>query len=185
MVPILSSLRPLLAGLVLLLVQPWPGAAAAEDGRPQMLAVFPVELADTSGEAPKPGRAEQIAATTGHLASLLEGSGRYRAADLGPLRDRLAGAGPLYRDDRWVAMAREVGAEAAALTVVHKMSTLISSMHVWLVEVATGRVLRAGAVSLRGDTEEAWRRAADYLVRNVLLSEAPGRPSLASPFPGG
>ena len=82
-------------------------------------------------------------------------------------------------------MARDAGAELAVVTVVHKLSTLISSMHVWMVDVADRRVVREAAVSLRGDTDEAWRRAADYLVRNVLANEGAGHPSLSSPFPGG
>jgi Protein of unknown function (DUF2380) len=58
-------------------------------------------------------------------------------------------------------------------------------MHVWVVEVADRRVVRDAAVSLRGDTDEAWRHAADYLVRNALSCEDAGHPSLSSPFPGG
>lgn len=54
-----------------------------------------------------------------------------------------------------------------------------------MVDVADRRVVRDAAVSLRGDTDEAWRRAADYLVRNVLSREDAGHPSLSSPFPGG
>ena len=73
----------------------------------------------------------------------------------------------------------------AAIAAVQKMSTLISSLHVWLVDVESGRLLRKGAVSLRGDTEEAWRRAVDFLLRRGILDPDPGRPMLSSPFPGG
>jgi hypothetical protein len=163
-----------------------PAGALAETGRPQAVAVFPVELVDTSGEAPRPGRDGQIAATTGELAALLDGTGRYRSVDLAPVRDRLAASGPLDRcDGCWLGLARDAGAEIAVVTVVHKVSTLISSMHVWMVDVADRRVVRDAAVSLRGDTDEAWRHAADYLVRNALSREDDGHPSLSSPFPGG
>jgi hypothetical protein len=163
-----------------------PAGALAETGRPQTVAVFPVELVDTSGEAPRPGRDGQIAATTGELAALLEGTGGYRSVDLTPVRDRLAASGPLDRcDGCWLGMAQGAGAEIAVVTVVHKVSTLISSMHVWMVDVADRRVVREAAVSLRGDTDEAWRRAAAYLVRDVLSRENAGHPSLSSPFPGG
>jgi hypothetical protein len=164
-----------------------PTPALAQADRPRTMAVFPVELADTSGEAsPRPGRDGQIAATTGELAALLEGSGKYRRVDLAPIRDRLAAAGPLDRcGGCWPGMARDAGAELAVVIIVHKMSTLISSMHVWMVDVADRGVIRNGSVSLRGDTDEAWRRAANYLARNVLLNEAASHPSLSSPFPGG
>ena len=180
--------RLLLAVVLSAVLQCWcaAGASSAEAGRPRTMAVFPVELADTSGEAPRPGRAGQIAATTEVLADLLEGSSRYRKVDLAPVRDRLAAAGPLHRcGGCWLAMAREAGAEVAALAVVHKVSTLISSMQVWMVDVAARRVILEVAVSLRGDNDEAWRRAAGYLVRNVLLNEDADHPSLSSPFPGG
>jgi hypothetical protein len=166
----------------------WPsaGASSAEAGSPRTVAVFPVEFADTSGEAPGAGRAERVAATTEELADLLEESGKYREVDLAPVRQRLAAAGPLHLcGGCWLDIAQEAGAEVAAVTVVHKMSTLIASMHVWMVDVAAKRVIRDGAVSLRGDTDEAWRRAAGYLVRNVVLKEDTDRPSLSSPFPGG
>lgn len=168
--------------------QCWPmaGASAAEAGRTRTVAVFPVEFADTSGEVPGAGRAERVADTTGELADLLEGSGKYREVDLAPVRHRLAAAGPLHLcGGCWLELAEEAGAEIAAVTVVHKMSTLVSSMHVWIVDVAARRVIREGAVSLRGDTDEAWRRAARYLTRNTILNEDSVRPSLSSPFPGG
>ena len=131
--------RLLLAVILSAVSQCWcaAGASSAEAGRPRTMAVFPVELADTSGEAPRPGRAGQVAATTGELAALLEGSGRYRAVDLVPVRDGLAAAGPLHRcGGCWLDLAREAGAEVAAVAVVHKVSKLVSSMRVWLVDVA-------------------------------------------------
>ena len=72
-----------------------------------------------------------------------------------------------------------------AISVVHKTSTLISSLHVWLLDVATQRMLRQGAVSLRGDTEEAWRRAVGFLLRRGILNGDASRPMLSSPFPAG
>jgi hypothetical protein len=182
-----AGARLALAALALAVAGGWrPAGALAETGRPQAVAVFPVELVDTSGEAPRPGRDGQIAATTGELAALLDGTGRHRSVDLAPVRDRLAASGPLDRcDGCWLGLARDAGAEIAVVTVVHKVSTLISSMHVWMVDVADRRVVRDAAVSLRGDTDEAWRHAADYLVRNALGNEDAGHPSLSSPFPGG
>ena len=72
-----------------------------------------------------------------------------------------------------------------AIAVVHKISTLISSLHVWLLDVETQQIIRQGAVSLRGDTEEAWRRAVSFLLRRGILSEDARQPMLSSPFPGG
>ncbi|WP_159709921.1 DUF3280 domain-containing protein [Geminicoccus flavidas] len=150
------------------------------------MAVFPVEFADTSGEPPGADRSGRIEDATAELDRLLEDSGKYRAVDLAPVQGRLQAAGPLHRcDGCWQGLARDAGAEVAAITVVHKISTLVASMHVWLVDVAAGRVVRDGAVSLRGDTAEAWQRGVRYLARNVLLNEDPDHVSRSSPFPGG
>ena len=164
-----------------------PAAAAFAGGAPPpTVAVFPIEVADTSGEAGNPQWPERVAVVTGTLARELTASGRYRAVDLTSERGRLAGMAPIYRcDGCWRGLAREVGADAAAITVVHKMSTLVSSMHVWLVDVTTQKLIRQGAVSLRGDTEEAWRRALGFLLRRGILSDGGGHPMLSSPFPGG
>jgi hypothetical protein len=178
----------LLAVPALAALGPWAALSlSAEPGSPPRLtAVFPVELADTSGEAPRPGHGGRSAAVTAELGDMLAASGRYRPIDLAPIAARLAAAGPLHRcDGCWLSMAHDAGAELAVVTVVHKMSTLVASMHLWVVEVATRRVERKAAVSLRGDTDEAWRRAAAYLVRTRILAEEPARPSLSSPFPGG
>jgi hypothetical protein len=165
----------------------WPAAAESADAGPSpAIAVFPIEIADTSGEPPNPGWPARVTVVTDQLAQLLVASGKYRAVDLAPVRDRLAAAGPVHRcGGCWRDLAREVGAEAVAITVVHKMSTLISSMHVWLLDVATQRTIRRGAVSLRGDTEEAWRRSVGFLLRRGILDEDAARPTLSSPFPGG
>jgi hypothetical protein len=119
------------------------------------------------------------------------GAGAHRVGPVSGCRPDVGerpsgGVAPIYRcDGCWRELAREVGADAAAITVVHKISTLVSSMHVWLVDVATQKLIRQGAVSLRGDTEEAWRRALGFLLRRGILSDGGGHPMLSSPFPGG
>lgn len=161
-------------------------AALAEVAPPIVVAVLPIEVADTSGEAANPQWPGRIAVVTGMLAQILSESGRYRAIDLTLEGDRLAPMAPIYRcNGCWLGVVQETGADAVAITVVHKMSTLIASMHVWLLDVATQRTIREGAVSLRGDTEEAWQRAAGFLVRKGILSDKEGQPMLSSPFPGG
>jgi hypothetical protein len=184
-----SSLR-LAAGVLVALAAVQiarPSAAAlGETDEAPTIAVFPIGIADTSGEPPNPQWPERVAAVTAELARLLDASGKYREVDLASIRDRLAKVGPVYRcDGCWRDLAREVGADAVAIAVVHKISTLISSLHVWLLDVETQQIIRQGAVSLRGDTEEAWRRAVSFLLRRGILSEDARQPMLSSPFPGG
>ena len=131
---------------------------------------FPIEVADTSGEAGNPQWPERVAVVTGTLARELTASGRYRAVDLTSERGRLAGMAPIYRcDGCWRELAREVGADAAAITVVHKISTLISSMHVWLVDVATQKLDPAGCGL-------AARRYRGSMATGAGVPAAPGHP---------
>jgi hypothetical protein len=64
--------------------------------------------------------------------------------------------------------ARELGADYAFTGVVYKVSELVLSMSVLVHEAATSRPVASATVDLRGNTDESWQRAIDYLYRNVL-----------------
>lgn len=66
--------------------------------------------------------------------------------------------------------ARELGADYAFTGVVYKVSELVLSMSVLVHEAATSRPVTSATVDLRGNTDESWRRAIDYLYRNVLVA---------------
>lgn len=66
--------------------------------------------------------------------------------------------------------ARELGADYAFTGVVYKVSELILSMSVLVHEAATSQPVTSATVDLRGNTDESWRRAIDYLYRNVLAA---------------
>lgn len=185
-----KALARLACRLLLALVAALPAPAAlatlAEVAPPPVVAVFPIEIADTSGEPPNPQWPERVTAVTHELAVQLAASGQYREVELAPADMQAAASLPVYRcDGCWRDLARKAGADAVAITVVHKTSTLISSLHVWLLDVATQQTIRQGAVSLRGDTEEAWRRAVGFLLRRGILNPDASQPMLSSPFPGG
>ena len=62
----------------------------------------------------------------------------------------------------------ELGADYAFTGVVYKVSELVLSMSVLVHEAATSQPMTSATVDLRGNTDEFWRRAIDYLYRNVL-----------------
>lgn len=64
--------------------------------------------------------------------------------------------------------ARELGADYAFTGVVYKVSELVLSMSVLVHDARTSKPLTSATVDLRGNTDESWRRAIDYLYRNVL-----------------
>ena len=64
----------------------WTGIAAAAPAT----AIFPFEIYDTSGEAPRPDLGERLAMATRVLSEVLEKTGRFSPVDLGPLSAEVA-----------------------------------------------------------------------------------------------
>lgn len=156
-----------LAGAVLLL----SGAALAD--APAPTAIFPVELWDTSGEGTGPAQAGRIALVSARVQAMMTESGRYAAVDLAPFKERIGSV--WLRDCGTCAttIARDAGAHVALLTAVHKISTLILSFRILLVDADTGAVLREGKADIRGDNDKAWLRGAEWIMEHRILSAAP------------
>ena len=148
------------------------GPAAAQT--PVPTAVFPFELADTSGEVASPGHDARITLATAELVRKLEQSGRYRSVDLTPLAAKVAATAPRYScGGCWLDVARESGAELAVLASVHKVSTLISTMDLWVADLRSGQYVAHVQGQIRGDTDAAWLRGIDFLVDERLLRRSP------------
>ena len=60
--------------------------------------------------------------------------------------------------------------------VVQKVSNLILNINLYLRDVHTGRLVTAASADMRGNTDESWSRAMDYLLRNRLLAPDYGTP---------
>ena len=73
-----------------------------------------------------------------------------------------------------VESAREAGADRVLSVWVFRMSNLILSMQAILRDADTGEVRYSTAHDFRGDTDEAWLRAADRLVRGLEEDIPPG-----------
>jgi len=146
-----------------------PQRAFALPSEAQATAIFPVELMDTSGEGVKPGQAERLKLATEKLTELLEHTGRYRSVDLSSFAARIAASEPRYTcNGCWIGIAREAGASLAVLAVVHKVSTLISSVNLYVADVATGTYIAHVDAQFRGDDDRAYVRAFDFLVNERL-----------------
>jgi hypothetical protein len=147
-----------------------PRCAEAPANGPRATAVFPVELWDTSGEGAKPGQAERLAVATNKLIELLEHTGRYRSVDLSRFTERIAATEPRYNcNECWRDVARDAGAELAVLAVVHKVSTLISSIDLFVADLATGKYIAHAEAQFRGDDDRAYVRAVEFLVNERLV----------------
>jgi hypothetical protein len=137
-------------------------------------AVFPFEIYDTSGEAPRPDLAERLAMATRVLSEALEKTGRYSAIDLGPFSADVAATSPRYLcGDCFLPVARRAGAAYAVVSVAHKVSSLITSMDIWIFDTSSGASVAHLGGQIRGDTPEAYEHGVRFLVRNRLPSGAP------------
>ena len=155
------------------LAMAWTHAAnapAADQGAAAATVVFPFELADTSGEGPKPGQPERLDLATRTLVRVLESSGRYRAVDLAPFAAEVAATGPRYAcGDCWLDLARRTSATLAVVPSVHKVSTLVSTMNLWVADLRTGTYIARIQGQIRGDDDRAYVRGVEFLAGERLL----------------
>ena len=148
-------------------------AGAARAQAPVPVAVFPFELADSSGEAAAGSHDARQALATTELIQRLEQSGRYRPVDLTPLEAEVAATAPRYDcGGCWLEVARKSRAQLAVLPSVHKVSTLISTMDLWVADLRSGQYIAHISGQIRGDTDDAWLRGVDFLVDERLLRQA-------------
>jgi hypothetical protein len=165
----------ILAALAVLLAAGAPAAAA-----PIRVAVADFDYADTSGE-PRDQRAahdERLKALTAEIAAALAHSGRFTP-------EMLTCATPPCSADTMdqEAMTQAARAQHAQLLVfggVHKMSTLIQWGRIEVMDVATGKRRLARTVTFRGDDDDAWHHAADY-IGQMLVDQLHAGPAPAAP----
>jgi hypothetical protein len=93
----------------------------------------------------------------------------------------VAATAPRYQcGDCFLPVARKAGAAVAVVPVVHKVSSLITSMDIWIIDVPSGAGVAHLGGQIRGDTAEAYEHGVRFLVRNRLPDEDPsgnGAPS--------
>jgi hypothetical protein len=148
----------------------WTGIAAAAPAA----AIFPFEIFDTSGEAPQPDLTERLTMATRVLSEALEKTGRYSPVDLGPFGAEVAATSPRYRcGNCFLPVARQAGAAFAIVPVVHKVSSLISTMDIWILDASSGADVAHLGGQIRGDTAEAYEHGVRFLVRNRLQADDP------------
>lgn len=148
----------------------WAGAAAAAPAT----AIFPFEIYDTSGEASQSDRTERLAMATRVLSEALEKTGRYSPVDLGPFGTEIAATAPRYRcGDCFLPVARKAGAAYAVVPVVHKVSSLVTSMDIWIFDASSGASVAHLGGQIRGDTAQAYEHGVRFLVRNRLPADDP------------
>jgi hypothetical protein len=156
-------------GMLLCLGLATTGTRAAE---PSPTAIFGFELHDTSLQGEKQGpRADEqqrLGALDTELRDALTRSGCCTAVDLGPVALQSRGMDMRTCDGCDVELARKTAAKISVTGWVQKVSNLILNINVVAREVGTGKVIEAGSVDIRGNTDESWSRGLSYLLRQRL-----------------
>lgn len=158
-------------GALLLLVSS-PALAA-----PRLL-VLDFELVDSSGEPVDRSaeHARRLAAVREYVARTIAAEKIYDVADDEPVRakidDVLAHQYLRSCNGCELALARDAAADLVLLGEFHKVSTLIGSMQMRIAKAQSGEILYARSFDYRGDSDEAWMRAAKFFV-DELIKNAP------------
>lgn len=139
------------------------------------VAVFDFELVDTSLEGatngPRIDEQDRVFWLGENLRKRLSDTGQFEIitvpADVRSRASKLQNCNGCE-----IKLARELGAKLAITGWVQKVSNLILNLNVAVLDADSGLVVASASVDMRGNTQESWARALDYIVRNRLL--APG-----------
>ncbi len=144
-------------------------AAAAEP----TVAVAHFDYTDTSGEVrdQTAEHAARLKAFRSRLETRLAEGGTYVAVDLGCPSADACSLGTL-RAEPLLRRAREAGADYLVFGEVHKMSTLVGFGRIDVLDVDADRLVFDRVISFRGDTDEAFDRAADFAATDILRTLA-------------
>ena len=153
---------------LLLLAAVFSGSATAA----QRLAVFDVEIYDTSGEGAHTDLEQRLARISGELRDGLAASPDYDLVDLTPAADRIEALGYIWGCNGCeAAIAREFGAASYVTALIHKVSTLILSIRIQVHDAQTGAVTAVAVADIRGDNDRAWSHGVRWLLRNRILAD--------------
>ena len=140
----------------------------------QTVAAFDFELIDTSLEGEikgvRPDEQARLARLSEQLRQRLRESGRFTLVDITPVAGEAYAANLQTCGGCDVRLAQRVGAELALTGTVQKVSNLILNMNIYIRDASSGRTVAAMSADVRGNTDESWSRALDWLVRNRLLA---------------
>jgi hypothetical protein len=174
--PPASTLRPVAARLAaailsaLLLVWASPGAAIAATP-PLSMAVLDFDYIDTSGEVQDQTSAHQaqLQAMMQSIRGNLVQDGKYRLVPI------VCGADPCSMQRSVPAdlmdATRRAGARLLLFGGIHKMSTLVQWAKVQVVDVESDKLVFDRVYTFRGDSAEAWRRATEYMVKELAARD--------------
>jgi Fe-S cluster biogenesis protein NfuA len=159
-------------------------SAPASQGNQIGVAVLDFTYADTAGEAQDMTTEHQkwLGSLAAGLRKDFERTGAYRVVT--PVcrpEPCEVGRTPL---DQLEGAAKEAGAQVLVMGGVHKESTLVQWAKVLAVNLIDNQVVADKLLTFRGDNENAWERAEEFISSDLLAAAAPlAAASGASPTP--
>lgn len=154
---------------ILCLALPLRSASAA----PPSLLVLDLELVDSSGEVTdqRADHERRLAAAGEILASELAARDVYAVVDPAPIQaeiDATRARQYLHACNGCeVRLARQVDADRVLTGHVRKVSSLVMALWVDIKDADSGRPVVRKVLDFRGDTDQAWQRAALYMAREL------------------
>jgi Protein of unknown function (DUF2380) len=144
-----------------------PAHAADRPG----VAFFGFSMINTSLEPTKPEEEARLRMLDNLLRETLASSGRFTLAEISPDLQVEIARGADIRDCNGCERdyAKRAGADWAAWGQVQKVSNLILDINLYMEDAQTGKLEFVKRVSIRGNTDESWRRGLEYMLRNYLL----------------
>jgi hypothetical protein len=147
---------------------------APAPAEPMKVAVFEFELIDTSLDGamngPRADEQRRLSRLAEELRKQLAASGRYLPVDISSVaaeahRSNLQACGGCDAK-----LAKQAGAELAVTGTVQKISNLILNMNIYIRDAGDGHPVTQMSADFRGNTDESWSRALDWLIRHRLLA---------------
>ncbi len=127
--------------------------------------------------AGKPSPAEQarLKAINEELAKILSNDGVHELIDTTSIAKEIEDAAPFVDCNGCeVDIAKKLNGEVLYTGLVDKASETLLNMRIMEIDVASGKLKRAGNVVIQGNTDEAWLRGVRWLMKNKLSAADAG-----------
>ena len=143
----------------------------SQQGKPPVLAVAEIDYVDTSGEVidQSADHRRRLRAFEASLRSDLTASGKLRSVVL-DCPPNACSIGDIEAN-QLIGKAQAAGADFLLISAFHKVSTLVQWAKFDMIDVKAQKLSFERLVSFRGDNDEAWRRAEDFIVRDIMDRE--------------